>query len=407
MLKETLPDYMVPPALTLVDALPLTPNGKLDRRALPQPERDAAARATVVAPRDLLERQLVDVWEELLTARPIGVTDGFFDLGGHSLLAVRMLGRIKERFGRELPLTTFFEGQTIEALADTLRRQIDTLPPSPLVALQPRGVRPPLFCVHPGSGHVLGFYHLARRFGPSRPVYGLQDPALYGEWGFDVPIERIAARYLAEIRAVQPNGPYHLCGWSYGGQIAFEMARQLAARGSDVALLAILDTGAPEGVGAFNDRSDDALLLSIVVEEWGLQSSAAQIRALSPETRLDALAARLRDEQGLAFADAAWLALRVERFRARLCTLEHYAPGPYPGPMLLLRAEQTGLDDDVAADYPDDPTMGWRRFSAGGVAVHIVPGSHSTMLAEPHVATLVERLDAHLAGVSRKEEVRC
>src|SRR5262249_42788540 len=242
---------------TLIDALPLTPNGKLDRRALPEPDRDAAARAAVVAPRDLLERQLVDVWEEMLTARPIGVTDGFFDLGGHSLLAVRMLGRIKERFGRELPLTTFFEGQTIEALADTLRRQVDTLPPSPLVALQPRGARPPLFCVHPGSGQVLGFYHLARRFGPSRPVYGLQDPALYGEWGFDVPIERMAARYLAEIRAVQPDGPYHLCGWSYGGQVAFEIARQIAAGGGDVALLAILDTGAPEGVGEFNDRSDD------------------------------------------------------------------------------------------------------------------------------------------------------
>jgi len=404
-LKKTLPDYMVPPALTLVDAIPLTPNGKLDRRALPEPERDAAARATVVAPRDLLERQLVDVWEELLTARPIGVTDGFFDLGGHSLLAVRMLGRIKERFGRELPLTTFFEGQTIEALADTLRREIDTLPPSPLVALQPRGGRPPLFCVHPGSGHVLGFYHLARRLGPLRPVYGLQDPALYGEWGFDVPIERMAARYLAEIRAVQPNGPYHLCGWSYGGQIAFEMARQLAAGGGDVALLAVLDTGAPEGVGEFNDRSDAAALLSIVVEEWGLQLSATEIRALSPETRLDALAARLRDEQGLAFADAAWLALRAERFRARLRTLEQYAPGPYDGPMLLLRAEQTGVDDDVAADYPDDPTMGWRRFAVGGVAVHVVPGSHSTMLTEPHVAALVERLDAHLAGVSRKEDV--
>jgi amino acid adenylation domain-containing protein len=397
-LRRTLPEYMVPSVVVALDALPLTPNGKLDRAALPEPDRDLRAASSSVSPRDLLERQLLEIWEELLTVRPIGVTDGFFDLGGHSLLAVRMLARIKERFGRDLPLATLFAGQTIEALADTLRGQIEMLPPSPLVALQPRGGKPPLFCVHPGSGNVLCFYHLARRFGPDRPVYGLQDPALYGEWSFDVPIERMAARYVQEIRTVQPEGPYHLIGWSYGGQVAFEMARQLTSAGSSIGLLAILDTGAPEGVDEFNRRADDAALMSIVVQEWGLPASAEEIRRLEPAVRLETLSRRLREEHGLTFAEPAWLGSRVERFQARLRVLETYRPDPYPGHILLLRAAATGIDDDVAADYPQDPTMGWHAFSTKGVAVQVVPGSHATMAAEPHVAFLVKQLEAGLSG---------
>jgi thioesterase domain-containing protein/acyl carrier protein len=368
-------------------------------------------------PRDLLERQLLEIWEELLAVRPIGVTDGFFDLGGHSLLAVRLLGRIKERFGRELPLATLFAGQTIEALAETLRCQMEALPASPLVALQPRGAKPPLFCVHPGSGNVLCFYHLARRLGPDRPVYGLQDPALYGEWGFDVPIERMAARYVQEIRAVQPEGPYQLCGWSYGGQVAFEMAQQLTDAGCAVSTLAILDTGAPEGVREFRVRADEAVLLSIVVKEWGLLASAEEIRRLAPAARSDVLARRLREEQGLAFADAAWLAGRVERFQARLRVLQAYAPRPYSGRIVLLRAAETGIDDDVAVEYANDPSMGWQAFSQEKVAVHVVPGSHATMADESHVASLAEQLEAYLDGRAdravaaapqpRKEEVRC
>jgi amino acid adenylation domain-containing protein len=394
-LTRTLPEYMVPSALVLLDALPLTPNGKLDRHALPEPDRDARPASISVAPRDLLERQLQEIWEELLTVRPIGVTDGFFDLGGHSLLAVRMLARIKERFGRELPLAALFTGQTIEAIADTLRCQVEALPASPLVALQPRGSKPPLFCIHPGSGNVLCFYHLARRFGPDRPVFGLQDPALYGEWGFDEPIERMAARYVQEIRTVQPQGPYHLCGWSYGGQIAFEMAQQLSSAGDEVGLLAILDTGAPEGVVQFNARADEALLLSIVVQEWGLAVSAEDVRQIAPDARIDTLTRRLRQEHGIAFEDPLWLGGRVDRFRARLRALEAYRPRPYPGRIVLMRAAETGIDDDVAVQYPDDPTIGWRAFSTENVAVHVVPGSHATMADEPHVATLVEQLEAH------------
>jgi amino acid adenylation domain-containing protein len=415
-LKQTLPEYMVPSALMPLATLPMTPNGKLDRDGLPEPDRDARPDSTLVSPRDLLERQLLEIWEELLSVRPIGVTDSFFDLGGHSLLAVRMLGRIKERFGRELPLATLFAGQTIETLAETLRAQIDVLPPSPLVALQPRGGKPPLFCVHPGSGNVLCFYHLARRFAPERPVYGLQDPALYGMWGFDEPIERMAARYIQEIRSVQPEGPYHLCGWSYGGQIAFEMARQLTANNCPVALLSILDTGAPEGVREFNARADEPLLLSIVLREWGFEMSAEEIRELPPAARLDMLARRMREQHALPFVDARWLGDRVERFQARLRALEAYRPGPYSGDILLLRAAETEFEDDVATEYADDPTMGWRKLAAD-VAVRVVPGSHATMADESHAAAVVEQLEARLVTPIRgaaaavcqleKEEVRC
>jgi len=205
----------------------------------------------------------------------------------------------------------------------------------------------------------------------------------------------MAARYLQEIRAVQPEGPYHLCGWSYGGQIAFEMAQQLSSAGNEVGLLAILDTGAPEGVVQFNARADEALLLAIVVQEWGLSVSAEEIRDVAPGMRVETLTERLRQERGIAFEDPLWLAGRVDRFRARLRALEAYRPRPYPGQIVLIRAAETGIDDDVAIQYPDDPTIGWRAFSTEAVAVHVVPGSHATMADEPHVADLVERLEAH------------
>ncbi|OLE34060.1 MAG: hypothetical protein AUI36_28135 [Cyanobacteria bacterium 13_1_40CM_2_61_4] len=161
-------------------------------------------------------------------------------------------------------------------------------------------------------------------------------------------------------------------------------------------LLAILDTGAPDLVGEFTARADEALLLSIVVQEWGVRASPEEIRRLEPSVRLEALAGRLREEQRLAFADAPWLAGRVERFQARLRALEAYRPDPYSGQILLLRTAETGSDDDVASDYPHDPAMGWQAFSREEVAVHVVPGSHATMADEPHVVSLVEQLETRL-----------
>src|SRR5262249_5672460 len=198
-----------------------------------------------VAPRDDVEARLAAIWEDLLTIRPVGVTDGFFDLGGHSLLAIRMLTRVEEAFGRALPLSSVFLGATIADLAENLRQPVEPRVATPLVALQPAGAARPFFCVHPAGGIAYCFLELAQRLGGDRPFYAFQAAGLEGDAEPFDSLERMAAHYIDAMRAVQPAGPYHLGGWSLGGLVAYEMARQLTAPGQPVATLAVLDAHAP------------------------------------------------------------------------------------------------------------------------------------------------------------------
>ena len=245
-LKDKLPEYMVPAVVVLLEALPVTPNGKVDRRALPAPDRSRPElEKAFVAPRDDLELQLAQIWEEVLGVRPVGVTDNFFELGGHSLLAVRLFALIEKRLGKKLPLTAVFQGATVEHLADLLRQQATPGPQSSLVAIQPGGSKRPLFLVHPAGGQVFPYVHLAQFLGPDQPCYGLQARGLEDGQDPHTRIEDMAAYYIQAMQTVQPTGPYLLGGWSMGGVVAFEMAQQLHAQGQRVALLALLDGRIP------------------------------------------------------------------------------------------------------------------------------------------------------------------
>ncbi len=390
-LRKVLPEYMVPAAFVVLDALPLTPNGKVDRAALPEPESTRPELTSgLIAPRDLIEEQLQQIWEELLGVSPVGVVDDFFELGGHSLLAVRMMAYLKETFGRELPLAVLFEGRTIEFLADLLRREAGALPQAPLVAMQPRGAKTPLFCVHPGDGTILGFFALARGLDPDRPVYGLQDPALYGGWDRDdVALEEMAARYVGEIRAVEPRGPYHLCGWSFGGQVAFEMARRLRAADCDVGLLTILDAPAPVDADEYAARHDDAMLLTIIVHELGVLIRPDELRRLEPQAQLEYAAAQ--GASAHRFVTPEWIRTRLELFKSRIRAVRDYEPGVYPGRITLVCSQERVAEQGRSAKA-DDPTLGWSALSTEEVTVHTVPGTHESMLAEPHVEVLAEFL---------------
>ncbi|HVG22475.1 MAG TPA: amino acid adenylation domain-containing protein, partial [Blastocatellia bacterium] len=208
-LKERLPNYMVPSTFVLLDALPLTPNGKVDRQALRALDKPAHESERVFTPsRDLLEFQLVQIWEGVLNKRPIGITDNFFDLGGHSLLAVRLVAQIKDKLRYDLPLSALVQAADVENLARMLRQQTGSTPESLMVALQPGGSKRPFFCVHPIGGNVLCYMDLARCMGTDRPFYGLQAAGLNGRPGSFARIEDMAAHYVEVIRAVQPSGPY-------------------------------------------------------------------------------------------------------------------------------------------------------------------------------------------------------
>jgi len=354
-LRTRLPEPMVPAEFVPLIAIPRLPNGKLDRRALPPLADRPSAPSNVAAPRDLIELQLTTVWEELLGVQ-VGPDDDFFALGGHSLLALRLIGRMDALFGQRLPVAVLLRAPTVRALADEVRAGPGA-GAVPLVALR-RGAGQPLFLATAGSGDLLALAGLARHLGLDIPVYGLQPTST----ALPRPsIEQYAAGYVENIRDVQPRGPYRLAGYSVGGMVAYEAARQLLAGGQEVSLLALLDTYFP---GA----------------KW--QPYAAISRA----QRLAAHLPLLRPDSSGAAAG-----LHDAALAAQLQAMRTYVAGPYSGRVTLFVAERSlgGLPRVERS---------WRGAGVAGVDVHVVPGRHDTMLRDPHLQRVAEQLRACLSG---------
>ncbi|HZD30063.1 MAG TPA: amino acid adenylation domain-containing protein [Candidatus Angelobacter sp.] len=235
-----LPDYMVPSAYVQVLNFPLTPNGKVDRKQLPAPTvHDFEAQTEYVAPRDEIERKLVLLWEETLGLSPLSVTSNFFDLGGRSVLAAQLFTRVLRTFGKELPLSTLFHSPTVEQLAKLLQPSNSDGEYRTLVTIQPSGTKPPFFCIHGGAGSTLFLHRLARALGPDYPFYGVEPEGMDGKRFQRPTVEQMAEHYLAEIKRVQPVGPYFLGGYCFGGLVAFEIAQLLHKRGEQAALVAL------------------------------------------------------------------------------------------------------------------------------------------------------------------------
>jgi amino acid adenylation domain-containing protein len=422
-LKGRLPDYMVPASFTFLEALPHTPTGKIDRDALLRldPAADGSAGpsgAARVEPRDVFELELVRIWREVLGAPHVSVRDNFFEAGGHSLLAVRLMAQVRQRFGKELPLSILFQGGTVEEMAERLREgaaadNSDAGAASSLVPIQPAGTRPPLFCVHPAGGDVLCFAALARHLGTDQPFYGFQSRGLAGGGEPLARIEDMASYYVGEMRRVQPRGPYRLGGWSLGGVIAFEMARQLREQGDEVALLAILDSVpdlTAEAAG-FQDDVDFLLDMAAYVESlWGKSlgltredlEGMASHGAHGSDTQLDLFAERLRAADFLppgAGAEQLGRILRV--YKANAAAAGRYDPRPYAGNLTLIRAaDMPPLSPDTGGPL-SEPDLGWSRVVQGAVEVLPVPGQHLTILAEPYVEGLARELERCLFRVDQ------
>ena len=394
-LQSKLPDYMIPSAFVLLEALPLTPNGKVDRKALPVPMlRESAGHAT--RPRTLVEQQLVQIWEETLDKHPVGIEDNFFELGGHSLLAVRLLATIQQKFGQPLPLRTLFEHPTIMALAQAMPQTNAPTAWSSVVALQPRGAQPPFFCVPGAGGGVLYFHALARALGDQQPFYALESVGLDGKTPPHTTVEAAAAYQVMELQRQQPNGPYLLGGHSFGGFVAFEMAQQLYKAGADIGIVVILDTGAPAVTRPVPDEVDLILLYErLFTEEYGIIPTLTQVQlqSLTSEERL------LCFKTALEAANVLPPNSSIDQIRsifnvALADNQTNYMPVAFVRlPLhLFIAAEEPEVTSQAKID-------GWSEY--GDVTVHIVPGTHTTMMYESHVQTLARELAACLQAVSQ------
>lgn len=245
-IRAALPEYMLPTAYVFLDAVPLTANNKVDVRALPPPRSGSMSVGLKHdGPRDLIEVQLVALWQQVLNVSKIGIHENFFDLGGHSLMAAQLFYLLEQVYGKTLPLATLFHAPTIAELGEVLRRENWTPPWQSLVAIQPNGSATPCFVVPGVGGHILMFARLARLLGREQPVYGLQIRGVDGKEPPFTVLTEMAAHYVSEVQRVQAKGPYHLVGSCTGGVIAYEMAQQLTAQGQAVTLV-MLDSWHPK-----------------------------------------------------------------------------------------------------------------------------------------------------------------
>src|SRR5437867_334069 len=258
-LLEKLADYMVPSAFVMLDGMPLTPNGKLDRSAQPGPDRSRPQiDVAYAAPRSYIEEKLVEVWQEILDVRPIGIHDNFFDLGGHSLAGASLISRLNRIFGLDLAVRVLFEAPTVARLTIVIEVEQRTRSKSTrkapnqqctyLVELQSGRGKTPVFFFPGGGGSEGEFFiyaKLARHVGTDYSFHGLRARGADGKSEPHRAVEEMAADYIQAIRTIQPHGPYFLVGECFGGVAAHEVARQLQAEGERIALLALMDTQRP------------------------------------------------------------------------------------------------------------------------------------------------------------------
>jgi thioesterase domain-containing protein len=355
----------------------------------------AEARREFVAPRDEAERQMAQLWAEVFRLPAVGVHDNFFELGGTSLLAAQLLERVRAATGKRLRLTTLFELPTVAQVTAALRTGAAGRG-STLVALKPAGALPPLFCFPGAAGNAMAFRELWSLLNPDQPVYATtEEKDLEGNPAAFAVLESLAADYLKDVRAMQPQGPYYFAGLCFGGLLAYEMACQLESQGERMACLLLLDPPPP---GTARSLPGSAFRQGAAVFLKGLKQ-------LPPRERIPRLL-RVGTNIALQILDrwrisAEGLLLKLDpqgkvtrrlldRRRTNVQAAAKYVPKPYHGALHLFMAAENGFTMNKVMEES------WRKLGGGGFAAEILPGNHNSFFKAPHVQTLADRMNALL-----------
>jgi amino acid adenylation domain-containing protein len=414
ILKKKLPHYMMPSAFMFLESLP-RPHGKLDCTALPLPDHKRPDLGQPYAPpQGEIEKRLVQIWEEVLNVRPIGIYDNFFDLGGHSLLAAKLFVRLDDEFGRLLPLGVLFAAPTVRLLAEHYRSSTEPHKISPLVPLTTAGSLPPVYAVPGVFGNVIGLADLCRELGPQQPFYGLQSIGLDGAEAPLDSVEEMAKLYLSEIRVFQSQGPYALIGVCFGGRVAYEMALLLLDAGEEVAFLGLLDP-----IGLEKDETGENLLsappifprakaLSSFVTER-LRLYLQEMRGLDNGNRIQFIVKKIRSlslnvRDSKAMRSVRREICQLEVLKASKRAGERYYPKPIHG---RLRAVEI-FDTARSRNNPTRKYIDWNALWNGQIRRHLMPGKDSGDMvsgknARVLAVLLAERMRAAFGDLFDKE----
>lgn len=380
-LMDTLPAYMVPDDFIALKAFPLTPNAKIDRKALPKPQHKKAIDATAATHQITKNEQLIaDIWAHILSMKELNASDDFFELGGHSLLAVKVMVEIEKRTGERLPLATLFNNSTIEKLALQLtadkEEQGDTIVP-----IKVFGTKPPLYLVHGSGLNLLIFKPISEHFDKDQPLYGIQAIGLGKKVDVPATLEEVAAYHIKELLEVNPDGPYNLAGYSYGGFIAFEMAKQLLAAGKTVNLLGMIDTNA----GALlQPKSNTARLTKKITRQFHKVPFFVNSFIKYPKESIEyqqivwkrKLNSRKPPKLNLVVDT---YTLYEQQIREKYDQLvERYELKPFNIGISLFRVEKRLYFLD------DQKYLGWDKIALNGVKIYTTPGDHKTFLEPPN-----------------------
>lgn len=383
-LRGKLPDYMLPHFYVIIKEIPLTPNGKVDRKALPKPVIEAhASRGDVIAPVTETEKMLTQLWAKYLGVKNISITDDFFDLGGHSMVAVQVMVEVEKLTGQRLPIALLFDHPTIQQLADWVDSTDKRVAWKSLVRIKEGAEKPPLYLIHGEGLNLLVFNGLASNLNPEQPVYGLQSLGLNG---FDEQldtIEEIAAHYNSEILEQNPTGPYAIIGYSLGGYIAIEMAKQLEAQGKEVKLLGMIDTnlkpsdGDNPAVRIFNKiRRQFPKAMFTIRSFFADPGATLAYQAMMIRLKTQELFEKEKTYKGSYLEGIPeFMGKLVEKLRT---AVGNYKVTPYNGRIFLFKAR-------IRIYFVDDfKTLGWGAIAKKGVVVNDVPGDHKIMLLPPY-----------------------
>ena len=370
-----------------------------------------AVSAANIAPETETERKLCELWQRLLRIERVGIDDDFFELGGHSLLAVRLFAEIEKITGRKLPLVTIFQTPTIRRLAAIIDTESPEEPDTVLTPIQPNGSKPPLYLVHGAGGDVLwGYANLVAHMPHDQPIFAIKSLGHSGTVEYQ-PLEEMAVRYLDAVKARQPDGPYYLGGYCFGGNVAYEMARQLRNQGEEVALVALLDTAPanagyekvcwwrPEFLGQFTRNfyywTEDFRALEVRDRR---RFVTRKVRTLARK-----LAAKITLKPGESSVDleevidpAHFSEHELKLWEIHLRALESHVQQPYSGHVTLFRTRGHPLLSSFA------PDLRWGGLAADGVTVNLIPGSHENIFMEPNVQALAQVLTKSLSETQER-----